>query len=88
MILDYVAHRARLVVERDQFGQGYGRMDNFKRVFRATLEIVLSQYRGARLELDGRGMALRHSQPPVKGRIAVVFGDKHLRQPGLSTSTL
>ena len=55
-----------------QFGLGYARMDNFKRVFRHTLDIVLSQYRGARVELDDRGMTLRHSPPPVKGRIVVI----------------
>jgi hypothetical protein len=57
---------------RDQFGWHYGRMDNFKRVFRQTLDAVLSQYRGARLELDDRGMTLRNSPPPVKGRVALI----------------
>jgi Plasmid encoded RepA protein len=55
-----------------QFGWHYGRMDNFKRVFRQTLTMVVSQYRGARLELDGRGMTLRNSLPPVKGRLALI----------------
>ena len=44
----------------------------FTRVFRQTLDIVLSQYRGARLELDDRGMTLRNSPPPVKGRMALI----------------
>jgi len=57
---------------KDQFGWHYGRMDNFKRVFRQTLHMVLSQYRGARLELDDRGMTLRNSPPPVKARIALI----------------
>ena len=57
---------------KDQFGWHYGRMDNFKRVFRQTLDMVLSQYRGARLELDDRGMTLRNSPPPVKGRMALI----------------
>jgi len=57
---------------KHQFGWHYGRMDNFKRVFRQTLGTVLSQYQGARVELDDRGMNLRNSSPPVKGRIAVV----------------
>jgi hypothetical protein len=55
-----------------QFGWHYGRMDKFKAVFRQTLDIVTSQYRGARLELDDRGMTLRHSPPPVKGRMALI----------------
>ena len=57
---------------KDQFGWHYGRMDNFKRVFRQTLDMVLSQYRGARLELDDRGMTVRNSPPPVKGRMALI----------------
>ena len=60
------------VALKEQFGWHYGRMDNFKRVFRQTLTMVLSQYRGARLELDDRGMALRHSSPPVQGRLALI----------------
>jgi Plasmid encoded RepA protein len=57
---------------KEQFGWHYGRMDNFKRVFRQTLDMVLSQYQGALLELDDRGMALRNSPPPVKGRMALI----------------
>ena len=51
-----------------QFGWHYGRMDKFKAVFRQTLRQVHSQYAGARLDLDGRGMTLWHSPSPVKGR--------------------
>jgi replication initiator protein len=57
---------------KEQFGHQYGRMDNFKRVFRQTLDMVLSQYRAARMELDGRGMTLRNSPPPIKGRTALI----------------
>jgi hypothetical protein len=64
--------RISWVALRDQFGWHYGRMDNFKRVFRQTLDTVLSQYRGARLTVDGRGMTLRHSPPPVQGRLGVL----------------
>ena len=38
-----------------------------RQVFRQTLDMVLSQYRGARLELDDRGMTLRNSPPPGEG---------------------
>ena len=41
-------------------------------VFRQTLDMVAQQYRGARLEMDGRGMTLRNSLPPIPGRFAVV----------------
>jgi hypothetical protein len=57
---------------KEQFGHQYGRMDNFKRVFRQTLDMVLTQYRAARIELDGRGMTLRNSSPPIKGRMTLI----------------
>ena len=57
---------------RDQFGWHYQHMRKFKQVFRQTLDMVLSQYRAARLDLDDRGMTLRHSPPPVKGRVALI----------------
>jgi Plasmid encoded RepA protein len=55
-----------------QFGLGYGAMFKFRQVFRHTLDLVLSQYRDARLELDDLGMTLRHSPPPVKSRLIVI----------------
>ena len=54
---------------KEQFGQGYDRMDNFKRVFRATLKQVLVVYSEAKCTLDGQGMGLRHSRPPVLRRL-------------------
>jgi hypothetical protein len=57
---------------KEQFGWHYSRIRKFREVFRDTLAMVLSQYRGARLELDDRGMTLRHSPPPVKGRIVLL----------------
>ena len=55
-----------------QFGWHYARIRKFREVFRQTLDLVLSQYRGARIELDGRGMTLRNSPPPVKGRVYLI----------------
>ena len=57
---------------QEQFGWHYGRMNNFKAMFRQTLRQVHSQYRAADVELDGKGMTLRHSPPPVKGRTGIV----------------
>ena len=57
---------------KDQFGWHYARMVEFRRVFRRTLDMVVSQYRAARIELDGHGMTLRNSPPPVKGRFTLV----------------
>ena len=51
---------------KDQFGTNYGRMDNFKRVFRKTLKEVLAQYREARIEEDhNKGFLLYNSKPPI-----------------------
>jgi hypothetical protein len=55
-----------------QFGWHYDRTRDFRRVFRQTLRLVHSQYPEAAIELDRRGMMLRHSQPPVKGRTGVL----------------
>ena len=55
-----------------QFGWHYDRMDNFKMEFRQIVQLVHSQYRAADIELDGRGMTLRRSAPPVKGRTGIV----------------
>jgi replication initiator protein len=57
---------------RDQFGWHYRHMRKFKQVFRQTLDMVLSQYRAARLDIDDRGMTLRNSPPPVKGRLVLI----------------
>ncbi len=53
---------------KDQFGFHYERMDNFKRIFRTTLNMVHSQYPDARFQLDGKGITLQHSLPPVKNK--------------------
>lgn len=55
-----------------QFGWHYDRARDFRRVFRQTLRLVHSQYPEAAIELDRRGMMLRHSPPPVKGRTGVL----------------
>jgi hypothetical protein len=57
---------------QQQFGWHYDRLTNFRPVFRKTLGMVTSQYRGARVELDRRGLMLSHSPTPVKGRTAIM----------------
>ncbi|PZR93749.1 MAG: plasmid encoded RepA protein [Hyphomicrobiales bacterium] len=54
---------------KDQFGPDYGRMADFKRKFRQALRDVHAVYPDARIELDGRGITLRHSQPPIRRRL-------------------
>ena len=57
---------------KDQFGHGYGRMDNFKRVFRVAMKQVLIQYQAANVGEDGRGLTLRNSAPPVAKKLYLV----------------
>ena len=57
---------------RMQFGWHYDRLVHFRPVFRKALGMVLGQYRGARVGLDWRGLALSHSATPVKGRTAIM----------------
>lgn len=59
---------------RQQFGEGYGRMDNFKAAFRRTLKQVHTVYPHAAFSLDGKGMTLRHSRPPVARRLLPISG--------------
>jgi len=54
---------------KEQFGSGYGRMDNFKRVFRTTAREVQAVYRESKFAFDGKGMRLYHSRPPVLRRL-------------------
>jgi hypothetical protein len=53
---------------KEQFGLGYGRMDNFKRVFQATLGQVHAVYPEARFSFGAKGIRLSNSRPPVAKR--------------------
>jgi hypothetical protein len=57
---------------KEQFGPDYGRMDNFKRFFRKALRQVRARYDRARLDLDGHGITLHHSLPPVTKRQVIL----------------
>ena len=50
---------------KEQFGQDFGRMDNFKRKFRLAMKQVLTQYTVANIEGDNQGLTLRNSPPPI-----------------------
>jgi hypothetical protein len=56
----------------EQFGQGYARLRRFRDFFLNVLPQVSSVYPAARFEVDGRGMMLHQSQPPVLKRLSVV----------------
>jgi hypothetical protein len=56
---------------KEQFGQGYGRMVDFRGRFLKALQQVICQYQDAQLEEDPRGLLLLPSRPPVPPRPAV-----------------
>lgn len=57
---------------QDQFGQGFTRLRKFREVFLSALGAVYSRYSDADLDIDERGLTLRHSRPPVDR----MLGDK------------
>lgn len=52
----------------EQFGQGFGRVRDFRRSFLRTVRQVVSAYPAARLTADDAGLTLQHSPPPVSPR--------------------
>ena len=56
----------------EQFGQGYERIRDFRRVFLDVLNLVKAQYPAARFGVNKTGMILGNSPPPVPGRILVI----------------
>lgn len=57
---------------KQQFGPDYGRMIDFKRIFRIALQQVQARYKAARFEIDGYGMRLFNSPPPVTKRLVAL----------------
>jgi hypothetical protein len=56
----------------EQFGQGFGRIRDFRRSFLQTMSHVHAAYPSARLSADDRGMTLSNSPPPVPARNATL----------------
>jgi hypothetical protein len=57
---------------KQQFGPDYALMQNFKKKFRVALRQVQARYKAARIELDGSGMRLHNSPPPVTKRLVAL----------------
>lgn len=57
---------------KQQFGDGYAHMNNFKRVFRHTLRQVKAVYQDAKFSDDDKGMHLQNSRPPVARRLVSI----------------
>jgi hypothetical protein len=51
-----------------QFGQGFGRLDNFRRKFREVLHLALAVYPDAQVDEEEHGLLLKPSRPPVASR--------------------
>lgn len=56
----------------EQFGQGYSVLRQFRAFFLKTLRQVHTTYPAARFEVDGQGMQLWNSPPPLLKRMMVV----------------
>ena len=69
--LAYRLHALRKDVEvswpavYSQFGQGYGRLRDFRRDFIQALELAVAAYPEARLSIGDRGVILRPSRPAI-----------------------
>jgi hypothetical protein len=48
-----------------QFGQGYGRLRDFRRDFVQALELAVAAYPEARVGISERGVILRPSRPAI-----------------------
>jgi hypothetical protein len=54
---------------KEQFGEGFARMDHFKESFRANLRLVLTQYSTAKIEEESnKGSHLKNSPPPIPSK--------------------
>jgi hypothetical protein len=58
---------------QEQFGQGYGRIIDFKRVFERTLKQVKAVYRESRFALSEKGMSIFNSPPPISPRGQIIM---------------
>jgi hypothetical protein len=55
-----------------QFGRGLARLDHFRWYFSQTLDLALAVYPDAHVGIDGRGLTLNPSRPPVAPKIMSV----------------
>ena len=62
------------VALQHQFGEGFGRIRDFRRKFKLALKQVKAVYPAARFECDEGGMTLKNSAPPVAKQMVQVIG--------------
>jgi hypothetical protein len=78
---------------KEQFGQGYGRMDHFKTAFRTVLKTVLTEYHQARNsleELENKGFYLSNAATPIDKKMFTIpdLTPKTLPEQGAITGNL
>ena len=55
-----------------QFGASYKKLAHFKMRFADSLKVAVAVYRDANVELDGRGLIMRPSRPPVAPKMVAL----------------
>ncbi len=61
---------------QEQFGQEYARIRKFREFFLAILPQVRGAYPEAQLDVDGQGLTIWQSPPPVRKRLIAVGGER------------
>ena len=61
---------------QEQFGQEYARIRKFREFFLAILPQVRAAYPEAKIDIDGHGLTLWQSPPPVRKRLVTVSGER------------
>ena len=55
-----------------QFGRGLARLDHFRWYFAQNVQLAMAVYPEARVDIDGRGLTLNPSRPPVAPKIVSI----------------
>jgi hypothetical protein len=62
-----------------QFGRGLARLDHFRWYFTQNVHLAMAVYPDAKVDVDGRGLTLNPSRPPVAPKIISMSAVKRLK---------
>ena len=62
-----------------QFGRGLARLDHFRWYFTQNVNLALAVYPDAKVDIDGRGLVLNPSRPPVAPKVVSLAGGRWLK---------
>ena len=62
-----------------QFGRGLARLDHFRWYFTQNVHLAMAVYPDAKVDVDGRGLTLNPSRPPVAPKIISMSSAKRLK---------